>query len=73
MTKRSKSFTYILLKLLLLFYIFLFKTYSNLVKFLSFNYIPALLICDLNSFEGQLFGPILTERLSPVNIIGLGP
>lgn len=34
---------------------------------------PALFMCDLNYLAGQLFGPIDTERLSPVRIIGDGP
>lgn len=72
-TNKSKSFGYILLKILLLFYIFLFKTYSNLLKFFYFISIPALFIWDLNYFAGQLLGPIDTERLSPVKTIGEGP
>ncbi len=30
-------------------------------------------MCDRSYFAGQLFGPIATERLSPVKIIGDGP
>ena len=52
---------------------FLFNTSSNLLKYLSFNSIPALFICPRNSLPGQLFGPIETDLLSPVSIIGEGP